>query len=936
MTLVIERFLLSSEIIRELRSMKANFGFNGLGEVVFRRTYSRDNEDWGDVVIRVIQGVMSIRKDHFTKNRLDWDDDEWQPYARSMAISMFNMEWLPPGRGLWMMGTDFAYERGNMALTNCSATDTQGDLIHSAEWAMDCLMNGVGVGFTTYWRGNATPPNKEDREIFQIPDSREGWVESLIKMLCAYIPSRRYPPNKFPEFDYSKVRPAGEPIKGFGGLASGPAPLQKLHTRLEGYLDAFCKGRLQCSGKTWKELPKEDGEGTEWREVDVEVDKEYGHTRLITDIFNAIGACVVAGNVRRCLPGDALVYSKGGLIPIKDIEIGEEVLTMTGYERVSNKFVQGEQNILRIITQDGEFKCTPNHRMAVCISYDDYTWKEAKNLIKGDRLITNRHVLCGKITTLPEWEYISKSPICKNISPPHLDEDMAWFIGLFQGDGYTYPNYIKNGFNAYVSIVCGLEEYEVAVKASEQLKRFGSDLHVTLQKRNNENSYIVRCQSKQLAIYMDKYVKQANTIIRIPPYIMQACSNIKLAFVAGVCDADGCLTNRPICVLSTVYKEFATDIQQLLYSCGIESRYYEGKDDWPSREGWQKIYMVNLITKRSQSLFSEIPELHKNMRISSRSQNSNGFPVEFEETPKVKTKYGLYCNKQFNIDAYEREYGECSYTPVEIISLEECGITETYDIEVENKHEFFCNGYLTHNSAEICLGSVDDPDFIHLKNYKMHPERSEVGWMSNNSVVLGADQDYEDFTHIPDMARRIRDNGEPGLINLYNIQKYGRYGKEMPDTATLTNPCVTGDTWIMTACGSHQVRDLIGISYNAIVNGKSYECKTGFFSTGIKPVYKLTTSEGFMLRATLDHKLLTANGEWVELGELIEGDKLSIHDHNSLSLGTCDQYSNTDDFSKGWLLGSLFGDGTFDYGRNNRALLCYWGETRYEIVLDTM
>ena len=73
MTLVIERFLLSSEIIRELRSMKANFGFNGLGEVVFRRTYSRDNEDWGDVVIRVIQGVMSIRKDHFTKNRLDWE-----------------------------------------------------------------------------------------------------------------------------------------------------------------------------------------------------------------------------------------------------------------------------------------------------------------------------------------------------------------------------------------------------------------------------------------------------------------------------------------------------------------------------------------------------------------------------------------------------------------------------------------------------------------------------------------------------------------------------------------------------------------------------------------------------------------------------------------------------------------------------------------------
>ena len=61
--------------------------------------------------------------------------------------------------------------------------------------------------------------------------------------------------------------------------------------------------------------------------------------------------------------------------------------------------------------------------------------------------------------------------------------------------------------------------------------------------------------------------------------------------------------------------------------------------------------------------------------------------------------------------------------------------------------------------------------------------------MSNNSVVLRADQDYEDFSYIPDMAKRIVDNGEPGMINLYNIQKYARYGKEKHDDATLVNPC---------------------------------------------------------------------------------------------------------------------------------------------------
>ena len=71
----------------------------------------------------------------------------------------------------------------------------------------------------------------------------------------------------------------------------------------------------------------------------------------------------------------------------------------------------------------------------------------------------------------------------------------------------------------------------------------------------------------------------------------------------------------------------------------------------------------------------------------------------------------------------------------------------------------------------------------------MHPERGEIGWMSNNSAILDSGDDYNDFSYIPEMARRIRDNGEPGMINLYNIQKYGRYGKEMKDDATLVNPC---------------------------------------------------------------------------------------------------------------------------------------------------
>ena len=275
---VLSRFKLNDSTIAEIMQKSPSFGFNGLGEVVFRRTYSRNNESWNDVVIRVIQGTLSVRKEHFSRNYLSWNDEDWQPYARDMALSLFDMEWLPPGRGLWMMGTDFAYNQGSAALNNCAAIDTKDDLVHCAEWTMDFLMNGVGVGFSTSWRGEVTMPDKtRDNHLHLIEDSREGWVNSLIVLMCSYINSQKYGKNEYPLFDYSRIRKEGEPIRGFGGTSSGYKPLKLLHERVDQYLTTFCKGEITVDG----------------------VSKPYSHTRLIADIFNAIGACVVSGNVRR-------------------------------------------------------------------------------------------------------------------------------------------------------------------------------------------------------------------------------------------------------------------------------------------------------------------------------------------------------------------------------------------------------------------------------------------------------------------------------------------------------------------------------------------------------------------------------------------------------------------------------------------------------------
>lgn len=260
-------FSLNVEVQKHLRSLTPKFGFGGFGELVYFRTYSRvmpdgRQESWADTVIRVINGVFSIRKNHYQQNRLPWHEEATQKLAGEMAVSMFAMEWLPPGRGLWAMGAEYVFERGSAALNNCGATKSEG-LAESAAWAMDMLMCGVGIGADMSWDGLATPPDKLNPEVFVIPDSREGWVESVFRLVASYTKG-----SAFPAFMYDEIRGPGSPIRGFGGTASGPDPLKLLHQRIEAILDDYCAGRI---------------------------DK----TRCVADVKNAIGACVVAGNVRR-------------------------------------------------------------------------------------------------------------------------------------------------------------------------------------------------------------------------------------------------------------------------------------------------------------------------------------------------------------------------------------------------------------------------------------------------------------------------------------------------------------------------------------------------------------------------------------------------------------------------------------------------------------
>lgn len=273
-------FRLTEDFVDSYRDKKPPFGYsdaagNSLGEITFLRTYSRKKDDgsketWVDVCERVINGMYSLQKDHCKKNRLPWNGAKAQASAKEAFDRLFNLKWTPPGRGLWIMGTELVnVHRNSAALQNCAFVSTgemsKDNPAEPFSFLMEASMLGVGVGFDDKGADKDFTIHLSDKPtvLETIEDSREGWRDSTATLINSFLK-----PDQSPvEFDYSQIRPLGSPIKTFGGTASGPAPLIKLHNAI----------RSLFSGRNGDKLTRKD----------------------IADIGNLIGVCVVSGNVRR-------------------------------------------------------------------------------------------------------------------------------------------------------------------------------------------------------------------------------------------------------------------------------------------------------------------------------------------------------------------------------------------------------------------------------------------------------------------------------------------------------------------------------------------------------------------------------------------------------------------------------------------------------------
>jgi ribonucleotide reductase alpha subunit len=178
-------------------------------------------------------------------------------------------------------------------------------------------------------------------------------------------------------------------------------------------------------------------------------------------------------------------------------------------------------------------------------------------------------------------------------------------------------------------------------------------------------------------------------------------------------------------------------------------------------------------------------------------------------------------------------------------------------------------------SACICIGDMDDIEYLRAKRWDLG---NIPNWraMSNNSIVC------DDTSKLPDeFWEGYMGNGEPyGLINLRLARSIGRTqdGDKYPDPEVAGfNPCVTGDTLVLTTDGLKTVEELVGKEFQAVINGHAYASTPGgFWKTGDKEVVCLTLANGSQLKATPEHKVLTAQEGWREIGSLTNSEGIEI------------------------------------------------------------
>ena len=398
-----------------------------------------------------------------------------------------------------------------------------------------------------------------------------------------------------------------------------------------------------------------------------------------------------SNNIYNCLSGDTRVYTTNrGLVELKDIQVGDSVFAFDQADRklkekrVVNRWNKGLRKIFRVRFSNGsEIKATAEHPI---LSFNKekkrLEWKKVSEITVGDIAWMSKEIPAYKPVKFIFEVGKPRTGKYKHVKyPERASLGLMWLLGLYVGDGsrqYSKP------LHKYTAVVYSVPTSEsihgTLVKTA--FNEFDVSPTIRLDGIATTFSSVVFARFLQeFGFSGDAHGK------RIPSWVYAANRENRLSFLAGIIDSDGHVTKDGYCAqIIGCNRMLLEDVRYLALSSGLGASTII-KRDYPSVH--KKIIINKNEAHAGDSYILKLSNI----------QNLKDYLKKPESCEKIKILKSK--NKRIkanNYDILKKTSKKNEWIGITAVTgIEEAGIEEVFDIEVEELHNFVANGIIVKN-----------------------------------------------------------------------------------------------------------------------------------------------------------------------------------------------------------------------------------------------
>ena len=481
--------------------------------------------------------------------------------------------------------------------------------------------------------------------------------------------------------------------------------------------DYFTKARFNPSGK--KQVAPKSATQRRYIEAIQERDCVFG---------------IGPAGTGKCIAADSLVLTGGGMIEIgslgADTRAGEyapiasQIHGLDGTEQASHVYNGGVTDTMKITTRFGfSVEATPEHPLLMLDPQGELCWRRADELRAGDAVALQRGQRMFGSESAVDFNCIPggvHDHSSKPVALAHLDESLAYMMGVLTGDGcLTFRN----------RVILSSADESVVAAFYETATRFG--LHVFRNGGDRPYDYVIASsQLYRLLAQLGMSTGKAPTK-DIPRSILRAPQPLVAAFLRGLFDADGTAEKRDGLVsLSSVSEKLIRQVQVVLLNFGIVAAKSLKRGRYAGRAHVSHLLtMAGAEAERFHELIGFALERKRARRRAARA-NTNIDVVPFQggrlsaalraatftraehklftdyrserrrpSYPKLEQLVGVMRSRGVANEslAHLSDLIDRRLLFVEIVGIEKSR-AQVYDLTVPGSHSFVANGFVNHNT----------------------------------------------------------------------------------------------------------------------------------------------------------------------------------------------------------------------------------------------